>query len=115
MLTDYTDILDHLEASGSVPAGYIHDETGWVWYSPATWLEHLEPEDRDVATASLCHTIEGVLMDHVPSISLSMLSDTAYSLTKWNDKVPFQGPSRLAVAASAYRAHFNLEVPHADS
>lgn len=116
-LTDLSDILDDLERRGNVPAGFSHCSIGGWRFMPDNIVGPLTqtPETRNVyrledlahlplAIASLCHTIEGVLMRERGYINISIESDGAHTCQPGVD-MAFLGDTRLAAAAAAYRAH----------
>ena len=113
-LTDCTDILDHLEANGNVPVWYnrrvCHND--WVFRGcPVAKMK----DDIDLATASLCYTIEDVLAksDMMTKVywnhQLKNGSGAWVVSSQSGIGLSVTDPDRLAAAAAAYRTHFGLE------
>jgi hypothetical protein len=105
-LIDLTDILDHLEASGNVPYGFSNwGDRGWRFQGRPLWSPF---DDIALALCSLCHTIEGVLMREGWVVSQCEEMGGYWCGHEIKSDV-FADPSRLAAAAAAYRAQFNME------
>lgn len=111
-LTDLTDILDDLERRGNVPAGYNNesDEPGiseWVFEN-----DYIDIPDADysLATASLCYTIEEVLMRE--GWRPRWVGD-GY-VWQHDEHMATGAADRLAAAAAAYRAHHQLSINSVD-
>lgn len=118
-LADLTDILDHLEANGNVPAGWWHCKSGcgtpdggiWKFHQQVSAdIDRLPPHYVGIATASLCHTIEGVLMRE--GWRPRWVGD-GY-VWQHDEHMATGAADRRAAAAAAYRAHYQLSINSVD-
>lgn len=117
-LTDYTDILDDLEAKGSVPAGFWRgpplagtNPSGWRFdRGGIVFIERLEGDRVDMALAMLCDTMTEALRS---SLRMYWIFDRHGPLWKvaLGSERSFYCHSRIDALAAAYRAHCELAAP----